>query len=163
MPSLLAAGKKAPSFSLTDKDGARISLKEIETDYTVIYFYPKDSTPGCTIEAKSFSKDLRTFEKMGVTVIGISGGDDKTKEKFCRKEKLSVTLLSDTDFSVAKKYGAYGEKTFMGKKFLGIFRSTFLLDAEKKIIKVYEKVSPETHSAEVIEDIKTIAKASKKK
>lgn len=162
MASLLTPGKSAPAFTLTDKDGVPVSLKSLKSDYSVVFFYPKDSTPGCTIEAKSLSKDLKAFEKLGVAVIGISGGDDKTKAKFCKKEKLTVTLLSDTDFSVAKKFGVYGEKSFMGRKFNGIFRTTFLLDKKLKVIKTYEKVSPETHSAELLADIQALKGSGKK-
>lgn len=163
MPTPLATGKSAPSFSLSDKEGNVVSLKKIAADFTVVYFYPKDNTPGCAIESKAFSRDLKALEKLGATVVGISGGDQKSKTSFCKKEKLTVTLLSDSDFSVAKKFGVFGEKTFMGRKFLGIFRTTFLLDSKLKVIKVYEKVSPETHSAEVIADIQgLVGKPAKK-
>ena len=153
MVSQLKLGKSAPTFELPDKDGTLVSLKKGAHDFTVVFFYPKDSTPGCTIEAKSFTRDLKAFEKFGASIIGISGGDEKSKTNFCKKEKLSVLLLSDTDFSVARKFGVYGEKSFMGRKFKGIFRNTFLLDKNLKILKIYEKVSPETHSAELLSDI----------
>ncbi len=153
MADLIKTGKKAPQFSLSDKDGIEVSLKNLKADYTVLFFYPKDNTPGCTIESKQYSKDLQKFRKMKTAVFGISGGDQKTKAAFCKKHKLEVPLLSDTDFSVAKKYGVYGKKKFMGREFMGIFRVTFLLDSDKKVLKVYEAVSPETNSADVIKDI----------
>ena len=153
MNDFLLPGKKAPQFKLEDKDGTLVNLKDVAGEFTVIYFYPKDNTPGCTIEAKRFSSDLKKFEKLATSIIGISGGDQKSKTSFCKKHKLSVLLLSDTDFTVSKKFGVYGEKTFMGRKSFGIHRATFLLDKSLKIVKVYEKVTPDTHSKEVLADI----------
>lgn len=144
-------GDTAPAFGLRDKDGKEWRLADSEADYVVVFFYPKDNTPGCTIEAKEFSAALAKFKKLKTELVGISGGDDKSKEKFCNKHNLEVLLLSDTDFSVAKSFDAYGEKSFMGKKFQGIHRVTFVIDKNKKIIKVYEKVKPEGHAEEVIE------------
>lgn len=154
--NLLKEGKKAPAFTLPDKDDVKHKLSEVDADYTVIFFYPKDSTPGCTIEANEFSADIKKFEKINTKIIGISGGDSKTKSKFCEKHNLKTLLLSDTDFKVADKYGVYGEKQFMGKKFMGINRVTYILGADKKVIKVYDKVKPKEHSKEVLEFIKSI-------
>lgn len=147
----LKEGAKAPSFALTDKSGKKISLKDIETPYTVVYFYPKDDTPGCTIEAKEFSEALPKFKKAGASIIGISGGTDKTKDKFCTKHNLKVTLLTDPDFTVSKAYKSYGKKKFMGREYMGIYRKTFLLDNAKKIVKIFDEVSPEGHADEVLE------------
>jgi thioredoxin-dependent peroxiredoxin len=152
----LKEGGKAPSFSLQDKDGEVRKLGEGNFDYTVVYFYPKDNTPGCTIEAQEFSKQIKKFEKAGAAVIGISGGDEKSKIKFCTKHKLKVTLLSDPDFKVASKYGAYGPKTFMGKKFKGINRMTFVLNRHKKVLKIYDKVKAAGHAEEVLNFIKEL-------
>lgn len=146
----LTVGDKAPDFTLCDKDGNAINLSSIEADFTVVYFYPKDDTPGCTLEAQGFSASLKDFKKLGTLVLGISGGDELSKQKFCSKYELEVTLLSDPDFSVAKKYGSYGEKNFMGKKSMGILRKTFVLNAEKQIIKIYDKVDTKTHSDDVL-------------
>ena len=146
-------GTQAPNFLLKDKDGKPHALNLMHGDFFVVYFYPKDDTPGCTIEAKEFTAHLSKFKRLNVPVIGISGGDEKTKKKFCEKHKLSVLLLSDPDFSVCKAYGAYGKKSFLGKQFMGILRTTFLLDKSKKIIKVYENVKPETHVVDVLKDI----------
>ena len=151
---MIKIGSKAPGFSLKDKDGNAYALSKIDAAWTVVYFYPKDSTPGCTIEAKEFSKLLPEYKKAGVEVIGISGGNDKTKTKFCTNEKLSVLLLSDEDFAVATAYDSYGEKMFMGRKYMGIMRNTFILDKNKKIIHIIEKVSPLGHAKEVLEWIK---------
>lgn len=150
MPQTLL-GKKAPQFALKDKDSTLHNLKAIDSEFVVLFFYPKDNTPGCTIEAQNFSKDIAKFNKLGATLIGISGGDEKSKEKFCSKHKLQMTLLSDPDFSVATKYHSFGPKSFMGRKFNGISRNTFILDKSKKIIRVFEKVQPLTHSKEVLE------------
>lgn len=150
----LNIGDKAPEFSLKDKDSKFHSLKEINSNFIVLYFYPKDSTPGCTIEAQQFNKDLSNFKKLNTTIIGISGGDEKSKTKFCEKHNLKLLLLSDPDFKISKEYNVYGEKSFMGKRFLGIFRTTFILDKNHKIIKIYDKVNPQAHSEEVLSFIK---------
>ena len=147
---------KAPDFSLKDKDGKNHSLKDIKSKYTVVYFYPRDSTPGCTIEATEFNKYLNHFKRLETTIIGISGGDEKSKTKFCDTHNLKFALLSDTDYKISNKYGVYGEKSFMGKKFMGISRITFVLDKNKKIIKIYDKIKPLIHSNEVLEFIKSL-------
>ena len=151
---MLKEGEQAPDFSLRDKDGEIHSLNEVNSDYVIVYFYPKDNTPGCTIEAKDFSRDKKEFDKLNTTVIGISGGDEKSKTKFCEKQNIKVLLLSDSDFSVSNNYGVYGEKSFMGRKYMGISRWTFVLNKNHKIIKIYDKVKPGIHSEEVLEFIK---------
>ena len=150
----LKIGDKAPEFSLKDKDSKLHSLKDVKSSFIVLYFYPKDSTPGCTIEAHQFNKDLPNFKKLNTVIIGISGGDEKSKTKFCEKHNLKLLLLSDSDFKVSKKYNVYGEKSFMGKKFLGISRTTFILDKNHKIINIYNKVNPQSNSEEVLSFIK---------
>ncbi|MFH1209457.1 MAG: peroxiredoxin [archaeon] len=147
---------KAFDFRLKDKDGKTYSLKEFKKNYIVLYFYPKDSTPGCTLEAKEFNDHLDDFKKLNTQIIGISGGDEKTKTKFCDKHKLKLLLLSDTDFSISKKYKVYREKSFLGKKFLGIVRTTFVLDKSYNIIKQYDKVNPIGHAKEVLKFVKNI-------
>ncbi len=148
---MLQINNNAPEFYLKDKDGKVHSLKDINAKYIVLYFYPKDDTSGCTIEAKGFTNDLNKFEKLNAKIIGISGGDENTKKKFCDKYNLKVLLLSDPDFSVCKKYEVYGEKSFMGNEFLGIKRTTFVINKDKKIVKIYENVKPEGHSEEILE------------
>lgn len=147
-------GKKAPDFRLKDKDGKVHQLSN--SNFFVIYFYPKDNTPGCTIEANQFNSKLKEFEKLDVQIIGISGGDEKSKTKFCEKHGLKILLLSDTDFAVSKKFGVYGEKLFMGRKYMGINRVTFILDRKRKVIKIFEKVKPAAHAEEVLEFIKSV-------
>ena len=146
----MTPGKKAPDFKLTDGNGKLHSLASFKSPQLVVYFYPKDDTPGCTIEAKEFSDFAAKLAKSGAQVVGISGGDDRSKAKFCTKHKITIPLLSDTDFSVAKAYGAYGDKVFMGRKFKGILRQTFILDAARKVVKRFDKVKPEGHAAEVL-------------
>jgi peroxiredoxin Q/BCP len=153
---VLEIGKKAPAFNLPDKDGNKHALKDIDTDYTLLFFYPKDNTPGCTIESQLMNKARDKFAKLNCSVIGISGGDEKTKTKFCDKHDLKIPMLSDTDFTVSTKYDVYGEKKFMGRTYMGISRVSFLLDKDKKIIKVYEKVKPAAHTNEVLSDLKAL-------
>ena len=150
----LEEGKKAPAFALKDKDGNTHRLNEIEAPYTVVYFYPRDNTPGCTVEAQGFQEHLKAFQKLGVAVIGISGGDEKSKAKFCAAHKLTFPLLSDPGFEVSEKYGAYGDKKFMGKTSRGILRKTYVLDAAKRILKIYKTVRPSEHPAQVLAFIK---------
>ena len=149
----LLEGKKAPAFSLSDRFGAQYQLSKLTPEYIVIFFYPKDSTPGCTIEARGFNALLGQFNELNTLIIGISGGDESTKQKFCRKQELSLVLLSDSDFEVSKKYEVFGEKKFMGKVFDGIHRQTFILDSERRIIKRFTRVSPKGHPEEVLEFI----------
>ena len=148
---VLEEGFQAPSFALADKDNAVHRLEDLGGSKTILFFYPKDNTPGCTIEARTFSKDLAKFEAIKARVVGISGGDAKSKQKFCAQNNLKVLLLSDPDYKVARKYGVYGEKSFMGRSYMGIARTTFVLDKKGKILKVFDKVKPETHAEEVLE------------
>ena len=148
--SSVGEGAKAPKFRLCDKDGAEHGVGVTKADYTVLYFYPKDDTPGCTIEAQEFSAALKDFTRRGAQVIGISGGDQKTKEKFCSKFKLSVSLVSDSDFEVSRSYGVYGDKKFMGRTYKGIHRTTFVIDESGKVAKVFGNVKPEGHAQEVL-------------
>ena len=146
----LKVGQSAPRFSLKDKDGYVHNVDKPKAEYTVLYFYPKDDTPGCTLEAKEFSQFIDHFAARNVRVVGVSGGDEKTKAKFCQKHSLTVPLVSDTDFKVAKSYGAYGTKQFMGRTFQGIFRKTFLLDKAGRVVRIFDTVKPEGHAEEVL-------------
>lgn len=155
--------QKAPVFALPDKDGKVRALTDISSPWVVLYFYPRDNTPGCTLEAVEFSGTLDAFRKAGAEVIGISGGDMKSKQKFCSKHKLSVRLLSDADHTVAKAYGVYGEKQFMGKKVMGIKRSTFILDKQRKIVRQFRNVKAEGHAEAVLAEIRALAGAKSQK
>lgn len=152
----LKEGSQAPKFSLINQHGEKVSLSSTKEDYVVLFFYPKDNTPGCTIEAKSFSENLKKFNKLNVKVLGISGGDQKSKQKFCEKGNLETVLLSDEDAEIGKKYGAYGPKSFMGKKFNGFIRKTFIIGKDRKILKIYNKVKPAEHVEEVLEYLKSL-------
>lgn len=152
---MISSGQKAPEFELKDKDGRTHKLSGTNAKYTIVYFYPKDDTPGCTTEAKNFTKDLEKFNELNVTIFGISGGDEKSKQDFCAKYGLNVLLLSDSDFSTAKAYEAYGQKvSATGQTSIGILRKTFVLDNNKYILKIYENVQPNVHSEEVLDFIR---------
>jgi peroxiredoxin Q/BCP len=154
----LRQGRRAPAFELPDKDGTLHTLSSFKEKYLIVYFYPRDSTPGCTLEAKEFTAATPKFERLKARVIGISGGDEKTKTAFCKKFGLKVLLLSDHDYSVAKAYGSFGPKVFMGRKFKGIFRNTFILDQQRKICASLEKVTPAGHAEEVLDLIRSISR-----
>lgn len=147
-------GDKFPEFKLLDKDSVSYSLKTFKEKFLVIFFYPKDSTPGCTIESKGFSKMKEKFAKLDTALIGISGGDQKTKAKFCKNSNLETVMLSDTDFKLSSELGIYGEKSFMGRKYMGINRITYLLDEKRKVIAIFDSVKPLGHPEEVLRYIK---------
>lgn len=149
-------GTRAPNFELLDKDGIPHSPKSFKEKYLVVYFYPKDDTPGCTLEAQGFTAQLKKFQKLNTAVVGISGGDEKTKATFCKKFDLEVLLISDADFKVAKSYDSYGKKKFMGREYTGILRKTFVLDDKRNIVKIYDDVKADGHAEEVLEFIKTL-------
>lgn len=157
MPAMpqLKSGKKAPPFALRDRNGDIHRLSDSKGNFTVVYFYPKDNTPGCTVEAKEFTKHLKKFERLKTRVIGISGGDEESKQAFCKAHNLKITLLSDPSLAVAKKFGSFGKKSFMGRTYQGIYRKTFILDNKQKVIKVYDKVTPQTHAEEILEFLKS--------
>ena len=153
----LRVGSKAPMFRLNDKDGASHGIGTGDAPFTVVFFYPKDNTPGCTVEAQEFSAALKEFARRGAKVIGISGGDAKTKEKFCSKYDLTIDLVSDSDFAVSKAYGVYGDKKFMGRTYQGIFRTTFVVDSTGKIAAILSDVTPKGHAREVLEALDALA------
>ena len=149
-----AAGAPAPDFTLPDQNGNPISLAQLAGKKVVVYFYPKDDTPGCTVEACGFRDDWSAIEKTGAVVLGISPDDDRSHQKFIAKYGLPFTLLSDVNHQVAEKYGAWGEKNNYGKTYMGILRSTFLVDESGKLARVWPKVSVQGHSQEVLAAIK---------
>jgi peroxiredoxin Q/BCP len=147
---MLKEGTAAPAFKTTDANGETVNLKDFRGKKVVLYFYPKDDTPGCTKEACSFRDAFSTFKKQGITILGVSPDTEKSHQKFAAKYKLPFTLLADTDHSIADAYGVYGEKKFMGRTYMGIHRTTFLIDEKGKVKKVFEKVKPEDHADEVL-------------
>ena len=145
-------GSLAPDFNMRDREGKTMKLSDLRGKKSVVvYFYPKDFTPGCTMEATEFSRDYSKFRDAGIEIIGISPDDEKSHEKFREKMGMPYPLVADTEKSVSKKYGVYGLKSFMGREYMGVNRSTFLIDKEGKIIKVYKKVKPAGHSLEVLQ------------
>lgn len=156
--TMLTIGTQAPNFTLPDRNGVLHSLSDVETDFTVVYFYPKDDTPGCTIEAVEMSEALPAFRKQGVSVFGVSGGDNKSKSKFCEKHKLEVTLLTDQEFETAIAFRAYGDKKFMGRSFKGVFRHTYILDKSKVVLRVFPSVKSQGHADELLKAIKELEK-----
>ena len=148
---MITEGQSLPKFQLSDSDGNTIKSSELKGKKLVIYFYPKDFTPGCTIEADEFSKDYSKFQKAGIEIIGISKDDVESHKKFCAKMKIPYILLAVTETTVSKIFGVWGKKNFMGKEYMGIKRSTFLVNENGKIFKIFEKVKAKGHSKEVLE------------
>ena len=148
---MLKAGTTAPAFKATDGNGGPINLKDFRGRKVVLYFYPKDDTPGCTKEACSFRDAFSKFKKQGINVLGVSPDSEASHKKFATKYQLPFTLVADKDHTIADAYGVYGEKKFMGRKYMGVHRTTFLIDEKGKIKKVFEKVKPEEHASEVLE------------
>ena len=147
---MLKIGDKAPDFELKDTNGNLFRLSKLKGKEIVLYFYPKDLTPGCTVEACNFRDDYDDYNKKGVLVFGVSLDNEEKHKKFTEKHDLPFPLLSDTEIKVSKAYGVYGEKSFLGKKYFGINRTTFVIDKKGFIKHVFEKVNPKNHSKEVL-------------
>ena len=150
--------KKAVNFTLPSTNNINYSLKDSLGKYVVLYFYPKDDTPGCTIETNDFNKLLSKFKKLECEVYGISKDNLKSHDKFRDKYKIKFDLLSDEELTVLKKYKVWGKKKFMGREFMGILRTTFLIDKKGKIIKIWDNVKVKDHAKDVLETIKNISK-----
>jgi peroxiredoxin Q/BCP len=148
---MLQEGTIAPDFTLVTAGGGAVSLSDYRGQTVVLYFYPKDDTPGCTTEACNFRDDYSEIIAAGAVVLGVSPDSVKSHDKFALKYELPFPLLSDPDHEVAEMYGAWGEKTNYGRTYMGIIRSTYVIDDEGAIVKVFPKVSPKNHSAEVLE------------
>jgi peroxiredoxin Q/BCP len=146
--------QKAPAFSALTTEGETLALKDLKGLWVVLYFYPKDNTPGCTIEAQEFSKRLPEFEECGATVIGVSKDSCASHQKFVKGKKLKINLLSDPEAEVQKAYGAWGKKSFMGRSFMGTLRSTYLIDPKGKIAAMWPEVSAKGHAEEVLGKLK---------
>lgn len=150
----LKIGDKAPDFKLNDQDGKLVKLLDFRGKKIILYFYPRDDTPGCTKEACGFRDNILSLKKKNVVVLGVSNDDEKSHLKFIKKFNLPFALLSDVTKEVSKKYGVYELKKFMGREYYGITRSTFIIDEKGKIQKIFYKVNPEQHISEVIETVK---------
>lgn len=145
---------KAPDFTLLGDDGNEYSLASFKGKDILVYFYPKDDTPGCTTEACEIRDNYKEMEKLGLVVLGISPDNTKSHNKFKEKYKLPFRLLSDTDHKVCELYGVWAKKKFMGREYMGVLRSSFLIDKKGVIKKIYHEVKPKEHAKEVIEDVK---------
>ncbi|MBG6211150.1 peroxiredoxin Q/BCP [Labrenzia sp. EL_126] len=152
----LAIGDTAPSFDLESDGGARISLDALKGKPVVVYFYPKDNTPGCTKEAIAFSELIEDFNNLDVTIVGMSPDSAKKHDNFIAKHNLAVRLGADTDTSTAEAYGVWVEKSMYGKKYMGVERSTFLLDKTGKIAQIWRKVKVPGHAEAVLEAAKAL-------
>ena len=147
---MIKEGEAAPDFEARDAEGNSVRLSDLRGQRVVVYFYPKDDTPGCTKEACSFRDSFAEFGRRGIEVLGVSTDDEKSHRKFADKYSLPFKLLADTDHRVADLYEVYGEKQFMGCKYMGVPRKTFLIDEEGRLRKVFDKVKVDGHADEVL-------------
>jgi peroxiredoxin Q/BCP len=153
MSQLPALGSKAPDFNLADQTGKKHTLADYAGQWVLLYFYPKDDTPGCTTEACALRDNLPQFKKLSCIVLGVSTDTEKSHAKFVKKYDLPFTLLADTDKTLVEAYGVWGKKKFMGREYLGTKRISFLIDPQGRIAKVYEEVKPAVHADEVLADL----------
>ena len=151
---MIKEGDPVPKFEIPDANDKVIKSSDFKGKKYVVYFYPKDFTPGCTTEADEFSRDYKKFQNENIEIIGISKDDVESHKKFCEKMKIPYLLLSDMDSEVAKKFGVWGKKEFMGREYMGVTRSTFLVNEKGIVFKVFSKVKPAGHSKEVLEAFK---------
>ncbi len=147
---MLKEGDIAPDFTAKNQDGENVKLSDYKGEKVVLYFYPKDDTPGCTKQACSLRDGFPKLTQNNITVLGVSTDDEKSHRKFIEKFDLPFTLLADTDKEIVNKYGVYGEKNMYGKKYMGVNRTTFLIDEEGKIAKIMKKVKVGEHADEVL-------------
>ena len=154
--SIPAEGKRAPAFTLSAHTGERLRLSSLQGSPVVLYFYPKDSTPGCTVEAQEFRDKAKAFAELGVEILGVSPDGVDSHCRFADKQRLHFRLLADVEHKVSEKYGVWVEKNMYGRKFWGVQRATFLIDAEGRMAKVWPKVRPKGHAQEVLEAAKAL-------
>lgn len=156
--SLPVVGQTAPNFSLPDQEGKEHSLSSYTGKWVLVYFYPKDDTPGCTTEACKMRDNFPHIQNKKLVVLGISTDSVDSHKKFAQKYELPFTLLADEGKTVVNQYGVWGEKSFMGKKYMGTNRTSFLINPDGQIVKVYEKVNPAVHAEEVLADLTSMQK-----
>ena len=149
----LTIGDPAPDFSLTNQSGTSVSLADFRGQWLIIFFYPRDNTPGCTTEACSFRDHYDRLHSLGAAIVGINTDNEKSHQKFISKYDLPFPLLWDAEAIVSTRYESYGLKKFMGKEFMGIFRQTFIIKPDGTIAKIYRKVKPAQHAEEVLKDL----------
>ena len=146
-------GDMAPEFTSTTQDGTSISLSDLKGSRTVLYFYPKDNTSGCTLEAKSLRDGKEELSRRGYRIIGVSPDSERSHQNFCSKHELNFTLIADTDHSVCEAFGVWAEKSMYGRKYMGVKRTTFLLDEEGRITHIFDKVKTATHFEQIINEL----------
>ena len=156
----LEPGAAAPELRLPDQDGAERSLAALRGQWVLVYFYPRDDTPGCTVEACGLRDAWSDYRRAGIQVLGISADSVRSHRKFADKHRLPFTLLADEEKRVIRAYGAWGKKKFMGREFDGILRQSFLIDPKGRIAKAYPKVKPDAHAAEVLADVAALSGAA---
>src|SRR3989344_4603555 len=150
---MLKIGDRAPNFELKDTNGKIVKLSKLKGKEIILYFYPKDLTPGCTTEACNFKDDFEIYKKKGVLIYGVSLDDESMHKKFTEKYNLPFPLLSDVDKKISKTYGVYGKKNFLGKAFMGINRTTFIINKKGFIKHIFRSVNPKDHSKEILEKL----------
>ena len=147
---MIKEGDAAPDFETRDAEGNAVKLSSLRGQKVALYFYPKDDTPGCTKQACGFRDSFAEFERRGIKVLGVSTDDERSHQKFAEKYSLPFTLLADTGHEVADLYGVYGEKQFMGRKYMGVNRVTFLIGEDGRVVKVFDKVKVDEHADDVL-------------
>ncbi|BAY10516.1 thioredoxin-dependent thiol peroxidase [Calothrix sp. NIES-2098] len=157
MSNILQVGQLAPDFSIPDQHESPVSLSDFSGQWVVLYFYPKDDTPGCTTEAKDFSELNKDFSALGAKILGVSPDSGKSHCKFISKHNLTITLLSDPEHELAETYGVWQLKKFMGKEYMGVVRSTFLIDAEGHIAYTWTNVKVKSHAQQVLTKLQELA------
>lgn len=154
---MISKGDKVPVFELQNSNAQTINSKKFEGKKYVIYFYPKDFTPGCTTEADEFSKMYQEFKNRKIEIVGISPDSVESHSKFCKKMNIPYTLLADPDKTVANTFGVWGKKKFIGREYMGVIRSTFLVNEDGVIFKSYPKVKPAGHARQVLDDFDSVS------
>ena len=158
---MLKEGSRAPAFTASTDTGENLTLASLRGRTVVLYFYPKDDTPGCTVEACEFRDSLPRFENLDAVVLGVSPDSVKKHQKFKTKYNLPFTLLADPDHAIAESYGVWGEKMMFGRKYMGVLRTTFVIDGEGRIAKIFRNVKPEGHAQEVEQALAESARAAR--
>lgn len=150
----LHAGDMAPDFRSTTQDGEPLRLADLRGQRVILYFYPKDNTSGCTLEARNMRDGKAELTRMGFRIIGVSPDSEKSHRSFCEKQELNFTLLADTDHSLCQAYGVWAEKSMYGRKYMGVLRTTFIIDAQGRIEKIFDKVDTANHYQQILESYK---------